>query len=109
MSDMAAREAAARAMFDARTIELDQDGRDTWDGLPEEWREEWREGANAAIEAYLATLLGLTEQRLGSVIWRAPRDDEGTISATGANHVARSILADLGIAAPSGSLPVGDS
>lgn len=32
---------------------------------------------------------------LAEVIWTASRDDEGTISATGANHVADAVLAHL--------------
>lgn len=44
-------EAAARAMYENRVIELDQDGDTDWDGLPESWRQEWREGARVALEA----------------------------------------------------------
>lgn len=47
-------EAAARNMFDNRVVELDQDGDDDWDRLPDEWCDEWREGARAALEAAVA-------------------------------------------------------
>ena len=46
----AAVEAAARNMFDLRATEPDQ-SRNEWDDLPESWREEWRDGARAALAA----------------------------------------------------------
>ena len=36
---------------------------------------------------------GSVEHELANAIWTASRSDEGTISATGANHVARAVLA----------------
>lgn len=40
-------------------------------------------------------LLVNVEEALGGVIWRASHADEGTISAAGANVVARAVLAFL--------------
>lgn len=47
-------ERAAYVMYLDRPLELDQEGGDDWSILPDEWREEWREGARAALEGALA-------------------------------------------------------
>ena len=46
-------ERAAYAMYLDRPLEPDQEGGDDWAILPDEWREEWREGARAALEGAL--------------------------------------------------------
>jgi len=55
-------ERAAYAMYLDRPVELDQEGGDDWAILPDEWREEWREGARAALEGALALLPGSAER-----------------------------------------------
>jgi len=55
----------------------------------------WKEQGYAAIltAAVLTAVLDIEE--MASVIWAASRADEGTISATGAKHVAAALRAAL--------------
>ncbi|MFS0885201.1 hypothetical protein [Aeromicrobium sp. 179-A 4D2 NHS] len=53
------------------------------------------EGWDAAL-AHLASLsdpTGVEYPDVAKVVWETSRADEGTISATGANHVAKALLA----------------
>lgn len=53
------------------------------------------EGWDAAL-AHLATTpdpTGVEFTDVAAIIWGVSRNDEGTISATGANHVAKALLA----------------
>lgn len=43
-------ERVAKAIFEARMLDLDQEG-DEWDEIPDDWQEEWRDLAVAALDA----------------------------------------------------------
>lgn len=46
-------ERAAYEMYLDRPVGLDQEGGDDWAILPDDWREEWKEGARAAFQGAL--------------------------------------------------------
>lgn len=56
-----------------------------------------RDDIRAALEQSRQDAAGLTVDELARVIWDASRADEGTISATGANVVARAVVAALAV------------
>lgn len=45
---------AAYSMYRDRPLELDQNGDDDWSILPDEWKQEWRDGAREALTGALA-------------------------------------------------------
>lgn len=51
MSDEELAEKVGRALYTERPLELDQDGGDDWDILPDEWREEWIDAGRVAVAA----------------------------------------------------------
>jgi hypothetical protein len=53
-----------------------------------------------ALEAVTVPTENPTEEGLAEVIWHTSREDEGTISVTGANIVAKAILARFRLPVP---------
>lgn len=51
MTDEELAEKVGRALYIERPLELDQEGGDDWDILPEEWREEWIDAGRVAVAA----------------------------------------------------------
>ncbi|QOC24822.1 hypothetical protein IC744_16295 [Microbacterium hominis] len=51
MSDEELAEKVGRALYTERPLELDQEGGDDWDILPDEWREEWIDAGRVAVAA----------------------------------------------------------
>ena len=62
MSDEELAEKVGRALYAERPLELDQEGGDDWDILPEEWREEWIDAGRVAVAA-VKTARRLTRPR----------------------------------------------
>lgn len=51
MSDEELAEKVGRALYTERPLELDQEGGDDWDILPDEWRGEWIDAGRVAVAA----------------------------------------------------------
>ena len=51
MSDEELAEKVGRALYTERPLELDQEGGDDWDILPDEWRYEWIDAGRVAVAA----------------------------------------------------------
>lgn len=51
MSDEELAEKVGRALYTERPLELDQEGGDDWDILPDEWRFEWIDAGRVAVAA----------------------------------------------------------
>lgn len=51
MSDEELAEKVGRALYTERPLELDQEGGDDWDILPDDWREEWIDAGRVAVAA----------------------------------------------------------